>query len=131
MVWWPRVVVAGLACVMRASHAERDIQTFTDEFLEPLVSALQLPQLDVEDLVEVFTLRTEVVIPSMLEPVMVSIEHYALAFRRNTADWDRARPASGFRLGVAARPVSRVARVARARGRVARSLLQARGGART
>ena len=71
--------------------AERDLQRFAADHLEPLKSAAQLPTLAVEDLMEVFTLRTEVVIPSMLEPVTVSMEHYALAFRLNSVDWDRAR----------------------------------------
>ena len=73
------------------ASAERDLQRFAADHLEPLKSAAQLPTLAVEDLMEVFTLRTEVVIPSMLEPVTVSMEHYALAFRLNSVDWDRAR----------------------------------------
>lgn len=80
VVWWSSVV-----------RGETDMAQFQADHLVPLTSVAQLPTLAIEDLVEVFTLRTEMVVGNMLEPLMVTMEHYALAFRRSSVDWETAR----------------------------------------
>ena len=64
------------------------------EELEPLRRTSQLPAAGASDLIEVFTLRTRISVPSLFEEA-VRLEHYALAFRNQGVSWKQASEGNG------------------------------------
>ena len=68
------------------------------EELEPLRRTSQLPAAGASDLIEVFTLRTKIDVPSLFEEA-VMLEHYALAFRNQGVSWKEASEGEGVVAG--------------------------------
>ena len=78
-----------LLTIARARVLELDA-----EELEPLRRTSQLPAAGASDLIEVFTLRARVAVPSLFEEA-VRLEHYALAFRNQGVSWKQASEGNG------------------------------------
>ena len=84
-------LILPLLAAVRAAESSLEA-LFATEHLAPLTSAAQLPQVEIDDLIEVFTLSTEVVLTdSLLAPAAVTMEHYALAFRPQAVSWSEAK----------------------------------------